>query len=364
MAFTWPARTTYNVKEKVSQVLWVLKQEGDIEDKRCAVRVLQERLKAHGVEITAEHGFRLMLVEMEGGRYGDLILRKINGRRTQGLYLITDEMPPNYLPDAELDLDDDDVPANAGETFTRQALFAVPAVEAPASAETKAPEPTPVPAVASRPVPPAPVSAPAPVSVPVRVAPAAVAVAPVPVVPAAVSAPAAAVDRQFDRIAAELESELDDLRKPMASYPRVTIRERVGQDRNLNDKAGVLSAILELVGDLAVMVAGDPTKEDADTEVLDRLADAIERAERFRKRALNVEETAVARKAEADGLRRQLADKEAQIARMEANIEAMQNGERVPNEGMVRAGQKFLTERPHHRRGANEDSTLVYSTGG
>lgn len=358
MAFEWPPRTTYSVKEKISQVLWVLKEEGDIEGPGCATRILMQRLEAHGVKITAEEGFRLMLREMEGGRYGDLIVRKINGRRTEAISLFTDEMPPNYLPDVELELDDDDVDApagDAGETFTRQSLFASAPAETPTASPTtvKAPPET-LPAVAVQPA--------------SAVTPAPVPVAPVasvrPPVPAAVSAPAATVDREFDLIAAGLESELDELRKPMASYPRLTVAERVGQGRNLNDKAGVLSAILELVGDLAVMVAGEPTKPDADTEVLDRLADAIERAERFRKRALTVEETAVARKAEADGLRRQLAAKDEMIARMEANIDALQNGERVPNEGLVRTAQKFITERPVHRRGASENSKLVYTAGG
>lgn len=346
MAFEWPPRTTYPVKEKISQVLWVLKIEGDIEDKGCAVRVLMDRLKAHGVEISTEHGFRVMLSEMEGGRYGDLIVRRINGRRTQAISLYTTELPPNYLPDVdlefELDVDGDAAdatlpsPENTGETFTRQSLFAS---EPPVSK--------------SAPV----VAGPAPVPATVQVVPVS---APVPL-PAAVTAPVATVDSQFDRIAAELESELEELRRPMPTYVRPTVRERVGQDRNLDDKAGVINAILELVGNLAVMVAGEPTTQEADVAIKDRLADAIERAERYRRRAVDVEETAVARKAEADGLRRQVADRDAMIARMEANIAALQNGERVPDEGMVRTAQKFISEKPHDRRG---ESKLVYSTGG
>lgn len=350
MPFEYPPRTTFHVKEKISQVLWVLKLEGDIEDRQCAVRVLMKRLAAHGVKITAEQGFRLMLTQMSGGKYGDLILRDVNGRRTQAIVLVTEDMPPNYLPDADVELldDDDELTAeSAGDTFTRQSLF-----EPVAPVLTVAPAPVPV------------VERPAEIK-PAAAAKPLVAVAPVrPLVNAAATASAARVDERFDLIAAELEQDLEELRRPMAAISRLTVRERVGRTRNLDDKAGVVNAILELVGDLAVMVAGEPTAHESDVALKERLADAVEQTGRFRQRALDAAEAAAAKEAEIKGLRRQLGDKEAMVARLEANVEALQNGERVADDRMVNAANRFLSARPHHRHGADKDSALVYSVGG
>lgn len=333
MSFTWPPRTQVHIKERISQVLWTLKLEGNIEDRGCAVRVLMDRIRAHGVDIDQEPAFRSMIKEMAGGKYGDLILRDVNGRRTQGLYLLVEketDLPPNYLPDAEDEFE---------ETFSRQATLPL---------ETPLPPATPVLAVqATVPVP--------------AFAPAPAVQAPAPRRLAAVPGPEG---DEFDLIIAGLEVELAELREPLPEpVPAATVLETVGESRDLTDKNGVLNAILHLVGELAVMVAGEPTTREADQALKQRLAEALETAERLRRRAIDTEETAVARAKEIAGLRRQVQDKERQIARMDANIEALQSGERVPNEGMVRAAQKFVSDRPHHRRGAEGDTSLVYSVG-
>lgn len=351
MAFTWPPRTQYKVKELISQVLWVLKEEGDIEvaGSQCAVRILKDRLAAHGVEVAHDHGFRQMLAAMEGGRYGDLIVRKINGKRTHGIALYAQELPPNYLPDVEMELDMD-VDEPAFETFGRQTLFSVAESEPEPQAAAPEPElepepvvePAPLPAVAVRPV------MPAPTPVPARA-------------PAALTASVADVDREFDLIAAGLEADLEELRRPLATIVRPTTMERVGANRNLDDKAGVINAILSLVGDLAVMVAGEPTAQEGDVKTKERLADALESANRFRQRALDASETAAAKEAEIRGLRRQVSERDGKIARLEANVEALMTGEKAADDRLVNAAKRFISEKPNDRRG---ESKLVYSTGG
>lgn len=347
MAFTWPPRTQYKTKERISQILWTLKQEGDIEDKGCAIRVLMDRMRAHGVPIdkSDEPAIRLTIVEISGGKFGDLILRDVKGRRTQGLYLLLENMedlPTNYLPDV---VDDDDEAYQA----------ALPLEPAPTPASEPAPVivPEPEPAViVPDPVVPAEPD-PAPVLAKAAARPRLVAV------PAAPES-----DDEFDLIIAGLEAELEDLRAtPLPEpVPVATVLERVDA-ADLTDKAGVMNAILHLVGDLAVMVAGEPTAIENDIDLKDRLAETIEQAQRYRRRATEAGETALARAKENDALKRQIAERDRRIARMEANLEAMQNGERVENTAAARQGLKFVSERPHHRRGASEDSSLVYSVG-
>lgn len=350
MSYPWPPRTQIHTKEMISSILWILKLEGDIDGPGDAVRILIERLAAHGVEIHAPQGFRLLLREMEGGRYGDLIVRKINGRRTKAIRLYADELPENYLPDAG-DAGDAVNDANDANEDADGTLWGVPF----AGAVTAEPEPSPEPELVAEPSPehelePALVEPPVP-EPPVQ--------APRPHLTLA-AAPVRAAEDDFDIIAAGLEAELDELRRTIPPVERVPVMERVAQGRQMDDKADVLSAILSLVGDLAIMVAGEPTKAVEDTAVLDRLADAVERAERFRRRALEAEETAKARAREAQSLAQQVSVKEAMIARLDANLTAALNGERI-NDAPVKAVQRFISERPHERRAG--ESNLVYSVG-
>lgn len=350
MAFTWPPRTQYKTKERISQILWTLKLEGDIEDKGCAIRVLMDRMRAHGVPIekSEEPAVRLTVADISGGKYGDLIMRDVNGRRTQGLYLLLENMedlPTNYLPDVEDDDDEDTYQAVQASLPLEPEPEPLPELELVIVAE-------PAPAVIAEPVAPE-----EPEPAPAR--------APAAARHHLVSVPAAAEnDDEFDLIIAGLEAELEELRAtPVpAPVPVPTALERVGA-AELTDKAEVMGAILNLVSDLAVMVAGEPTVAETDVELKDRLAETIEQAQRYRRRAQDAGETALARAKENEALKRQLGEKDRQIARMEANIEALQTGERVENTSVARQGLKFVSERPHHRRGANENSSLVYSVG-
>jgi hypothetical protein len=328
MAFTWPARIQYKTKETVSQILWTLKLDGDIEDRQCAVRVLMDRMAAHGVTIESEHALRVLVAEMEGGRLGDLVLRKINGRRTQGLYLLAEQLPENWLPDAPgiIYAPDDDEPPVADDAHLEPDDEPEPA------------QPPDVPEPPSEPLPPPPTE-------------------PIP-------APPAATDNDLIEAALEAElAELVELRTPLQPVARPSVRSRIAQSRDLNDKGEVLNAILGLVGDLAVLVAGEPSKAESDDKTLDRLADAVERAERFRKRAVAAEETAQAKDRELVGTRRQVVERDATIATLERNLTAVMSGERVADDRAIRTAQQFIAARPHHRRGESE-SELVYTTGG
>lgn len=350
MAFEWPRRTQYKTKERISQILWTLKLDGDIEDKGCAIRVLMDRMRAHGVTINKadEHALRLTIVEISGGKYGDLIMRDVNGRRTQALCLVLDgDLPENYLPDSDLDEDEDEA------TFQTSLPLDVVAEPEPEPVPEPAPTPEPEPAPAPEPE----AIEPAPVLARAATRPRLVAVPTM--APAAVDP-----DDEFDLIIAGLEAELEELRSaPVPEpVPLPTVLERVGA-AELTDKAGVMNAILHLVGDLAVMVAGEPTVAQEDITLKDRLGDALEQVQRYRRRATDAGETAMARLKEVEGLKRQLGERDRQIARMEANIAALQHGERVENTGAARKGLQFVAAKPHHRRGASEDSTLVYSVG-
>lgn len=292
MAFSWPPKTGWKTKESISQILWVLKEEGPIEDDH-ATSVLVDRLAAHGVDTAPNHiqAFRLLLKQMEDGRYGGLIERKIKGKRTLGIYLRAVELPENYLPDRPRD--DEDV--------VELELF-----------ETETPDPAP-PVEAAEPEP-------------------------------APSNPDTG-SGEYDLIAAGLAAELAELRTATAAAPTQT---RV-TERDLTDKDEIVRVVIELVGKLGSLISSEQT-ETMPAETLTRLSEAIERAERFRRRSLEAEETAEARRNETLALRRQIADRDSKIARLEANIEALLRGEQVNGQNLGRV-ERFIAERPHDRRG-------------
>lgn len=153
--FTYPPKMFNGTKRLVDQILWTIHLDGPFDDETGrASALLLEALDRRGITVAGPNLNALMQRLEKDGDVGDLVERKIAGKRTKHISLKVDPntvpFPPNpwtalprprfqgrsdIKPKRTAPVERDD-PSDLEETFTRQML-----VEAPTAANGTEPEP-------------------------------------------------------------------------------------------------------------------------------------------------------------------------------------------------------------------------------
>jgi hypothetical protein len=136
------------------------------------------------------------------------------------------------------------------------------------------------------------------------------------------------------------------------------------------DLAGEPASLIVTIGDLfdtlkdqlAAFPAGAQTGAERDAWLREK-AQLVDQLETLRRRVRDAEARLIERGKEVEGLKLQLTRAAAQYEQASRNIDALQKGERV--NGHFRTAERFITEKPHDRRGrtTGSDSELIYSAG-
>lgn len=377
--FVWPPGIQQRTKILISQILWTLwlDFEGVIEDSKDAPKELINALRAHGVDKAPDMTLRLMLPHIAGGKYGTYIERTtLDNRRTSGLRLISDLPDESHLPDSagtpdtvdSIDAqlfgtlsvpvmtpargdtrdstrkiqptepvpgttgDDDNEASARGSARDDHLVDAIEPARRSARDEHMMDQPAPGPAGDQE-------SNPAPgstgdqdeLSQLVAVTPA---------------------GNEFDAQIALLDAQAGELLEPTAGP--LGPRDLLG---SIHDLIGTLEA--QLSATVTAVDGPDTSVEHA--KLLEEKGALVEQLGRYLRRIKDAEARLVERNKENDGLKLQLKSLQTQFDRLEANMEIIKKGERAAGTHL-RNTERFISERPHERRGG-DTSKLVYSVG-
>lgn len=428
MAFVWPNGVQNKTKRLVSQILWTLHLdfEGALQDSKDAPLELAQAMEGHGVEIPNLMNFRMIFPHLDGGKYGRIVDRTVEGRRTRGLAIACPELPEDsHLPDGAGGIGHDDridlqlfgaaSPTNPARRNSRDLLVASP--PDPARGDTRdlleTTDPTRGVArdenlptrrnsrdeVSATPAPgltgdgdliPAPARGVArddECIEPVSGSAGNDDVKPVPgttgnELPLLTTAPGSAGDTDDNVTAVERTTYLDE----------VDIELR-GLDSELAELSGpivvgdqapqaLLDTIVGLMGELEQLVTSVPASTTPDgrseaewAELLHEKHHLTESIARLMRRVRDAEARLIDRKKETESLQLQLQVLNTRYTRLEQNNDALLRGEHASGQHL-RQVQKFISETPSDRpdrgrsrpnrpngRTTGSDSTLAYTVG-
>lgn len=381
----WPGGLSLVNRWRIGEIVWHLRESGPVEHKGNATKVLREQMAADdrvlAVTDMNTQQWSNLLGEMAGlpstsaRKYQwrpALIMRKVDGTRTKRL----ESNPAAHLPPNPMPLHAEHLVKSREAAAKREARQSAQGIAEDDPSGDPRPEPgadkakldvllgrAPVPLTKASPVPPV-----APPVEPTRVAlrfPDAPAPAPVMAAPTFVNDDATVVvprERAVldvdDVVAADLDGVLSDHAATVApdpepflvSPPPMGLVDQLVQTggRSLVDNARLL---LSLASDMLCQAVVAEASESAelglvDEQVKDRLGQALDEAQRLRKRLQVAEQQRAQHEAYARRTEAALRVERERGDVLEGNLQRVLKGEKAENTAALRGAQKFLAEKP------------------